>query len=95
MNLGTYFSHVTHLKRGWLYGMIVDLYKSRILDGILVQKQNRMSQCLKLHAPVSHFFGTIRTHSCVPGIKREALFLKVLSFFGVPADRRLIQICIY
>ena len=38
---------------GWLYGMEMDLYKSRILDGVLVQNKilwagvsNRMHQCL-------------------------------------------------
>jgi hypothetical protein len=29
--------------------------KSQILDGVLVQKQNCASRCLKLHASVSHF----------------------------------------
>jgi hypothetical protein len=56
------------------YGMEMDSYKSRILDGILVQKQNRTSGCLKLHASVSQSFGTKRTHSHVPGLKGEALF---------------------
>jgi hypothetical protein len=57
--------------------MDMDLYKSRVSDGVLVQKQNRMSWCLKLHVLVSQFFGTKRTHSCVPGLKKEALFLKL------------------
>ncbi len=40
-------------KRGWLYGMEMDFHKSRILDGVLAQKQNLragvsncMHQCL-------------------------------------------------
>ncbi len=33
-------------ERGWLYGMEMDSYKSRILDGVLVQKQ-------KSYEPVS------------------------------------------
>ncbi len=67
---------------------------SRILDGVLVQKQNHTSQCLNLHALVSHFFGTKRTYSHVLGLKREAFFLKFQSFFGVSADCRLVQILI-
>ncbi len=74
------------------YGMEMDLYKSRILDGILVQKRNCMSRCLKSHASVSHFFGTKRTHSRIPGILGDALFSKLLSFFCLSADRRLVQI---
>ncbi len=42
-------------KLGVGYGMEMDSYKSQILDGVLVQKQNRMSQCLKWHATVSPF----------------------------------------
>jgi hypothetical protein len=57
--------------------MEIDSYKSQILDGILVQKQNRTSRCLKLHASVSQFFGTKRTHYCIPGLKGEALFSKL------------------
>ena len=77
--LQRFYLKMTHLrirfaKRGWLYGMEMDLYKSRISDGVLVQKQNRMSRCLKLHALVSQFFGTKCTHSHVPGLKGEALF---------------------
>jgi hypothetical protein len=60
--------------------MEMDSYKSRILDGVLVQKLNRMSQCLKLHASVSQFVGNKRTRSRVPGLKGEALFLKLQSF---------------
>ncbi len=72
--------------------MEMDSYKSRISDGVLVQKQTRMSQCLKLHASASQYFGTKCTHSCVPGLKGEAPFSKLPSFFGVSADRRLLQI---
>jgi hypothetical protein len=72
--------------------MEMDLYKSQFLDGILVKKQNRMSQCLKLHASVSQFFGTKRTHSHVPGLKGEALFFWNCFFHCVSADRRLVQI---
>jgi hypothetical protein len=72
--------------------MELDLYKSRILDGVLVQKRNRMSQCLKLHASASQYFGTKRTHSRISGLKGEAPFSKLPSFFGVSADRRLVQI---
>jgi hypothetical protein len=43
--------------RGWLYGMEMDLYKSQFLDGVLVQKKNCTSRCLKLHASVSQFLG--------------------------------------
>ncbi len=63
---------------GWLYGMEMDSYKFRISDGVLmvlVQKQNRTSPCLKLHASLSQFFGTKHTHSRVPGLKGEAFFL--------------------
>ncbi len=75
--------------------MEMDLYNSRILDSVLIQKQNCMSWCLKLHASVPHFFGTKRTHSRKPGLNGEALFLKPLSFFSVSADRSLVQIRIY
>jgi hypothetical protein len=57
-------------------------------------KQNPTSRCLTLHASVSHFFGTKRTHSRVPGLKGEALFSKLKSFFGVSGDCRLVRICI-
>jgi hypothetical protein len=67
----------------WLYGMEIDSYKSQIVDGVLVQKQNRTSRCLKSHASASQFFGTKCTHSCIPGLKGEALFSKLPSFFGV------------
>jgi hypothetical protein len=79
---------------GWLYGMEMDSCKSQILDGVLVQKWNRTSRCLKLHASVSQFFCTKRTHSRVAGLKGEALFLKLWSFFGVSAHSRSVQICI-
>jgi hypothetical protein len=75
------------------YGMEMDLYKSQISDGVLVQTRNRTSRCLKSHASGSHFFGTKRTHFQVPGLKKETLFSKLL-FFGMSADRRLVQICI-
>ncbi len=65
---------------------------SQILDGALVQKWNRTSRCFKLHASVSQFFGTKRTHSRVPGVKGEAFFSKLISFLCVSADRRLVQI---
>jgi hypothetical protein len=55
---------------------------------VLVQKQNRTSQWLKLHASVSQCFGTKRTHSRVPGLKGEALFSKLLS--SVSANPRLV-----
>jgi hypothetical protein len=64
--------------------MEMDSYKSRILDGVLVQKLNRTSWCLKLHASVSQFFGAKRSHSRVPGLKGEALSLS--------ADRRSVRI---
>ena len=66
---------------GWLSGMEMDSYKSQILDGVLVQKQNRTSWCLKLLASVSQFFGTKCTHSHVPGLKGETLFGEILKFF--------------
>jgi hypothetical protein len=80
------------------YGMEMDSYVSNLGWGVLmvlVQQRNCMSRCLKLHASVSQFFGTKRTHSRVPGLKEEALFLKLLVFFGVSADPRSVQICIY
>jgi hypothetical protein len=83
------------LYKGVGYGMEMDSHKSRISDGVLVQKQNCTSWCLQYHASVSQFFGTKRTRSRVPGLKGEALFLKLRSFFGVSADRRLVQIRIY
>ncbi len=49
---------------------------SRILDGVLVQNEI-VRAGLKLHASVSQCFGTKRTHSRVPGLKGEALFLKL------------------
>ncbi len=82
-------------KWGWQSGMEMDSYKSQILDGVLVQKQNCTSLCLKSHASVSQFFGTKHTPARVPGLKGKALFLKFLSFFGVSANRRLVQILIY
>jgi hypothetical protein len=72
------------LERGWLYGMEMDLYKSRILDGVLDQKQNCTSRCLKSHVSVSQFFGTKRTHSRVPGLKGEALFSKLVFLVCLP-----------
>ncbi len=60
--------------------MEMDLYKSQISDGVLAQKQNCMSQCLKSYVSVSQFFGTKHTHSSIPGLKGEALFLKLLRF---------------
>ncbi len=75
--------------------MEMDSYKTPILDGVLVQNKdvragvsNCMHQCL-------NFFGTKRTHSHVPGLKGEALFLEHKVFFVVSANRRLVQICIY
>jgi hypothetical protein len=65
---------------GWLYGMEMDSYKSRISDGVLVQNQNRMSRCLKLHASVYQCFGTKRTHSRVPGLKGKPFFLNLEVF---------------
>jgi hypothetical protein len=58
---------------------------------VLVQKQNCMNLFLKLYGPCLNFFGTKRTHSHVPGLKGEALFLD-LHFFFVSADRRLVRI---
>ncbi len=83
--LQRFYPKMTHLcirfaKRGWLYGIKTDSYKSRISDGVLVQKQNCTSWCLKSHASVSQLFGTKRTHSRIPGRKGEALFSKLRSF---------------
>ncbi len=61
------------------YGVEMDSYKSRILDEVswwfwykneIMQAgvSNCMRQCL-------NFFGTKRTHSQVPGLKGEALYL--------------------
>jgi hypothetical protein len=49
----------------------MDSYVSNLGWGVvmvLVQKQNRTSRWLKLHASVPQFFGTKRTHSHVPGL---------------------------
>ncbi len=65
-------------QRGWLYGMEMDLYKSRFLDGgpdgiwykheiLRAGVSNCMRMCLI-------FFGTKHTHSFVPGLKGEAFF---------------------
>ncbi len=78
-------------KRGWLSGIEMDSHKSWISDGVLVQTQNCTSQCLKLHASVSQFFGTKRTRSRVPGLKGGALFFTLKSFFGVSADCRFVK----
>ncbi len=78
---------MSDLERGWLSGIDMDLHKSQILDGVLVQTQNRMSRCLKSHASVSQFFGTKCTHSRVPGLKVEALFQNFQAFL-VSANRR-------
>jgi hypothetical protein len=43
---------------------------------------------------VSQYFGTKRTHSRVPGLKGEALFLQLRSFFAMSAIPRLVGICI-
>jgi hypothetical protein len=62
------------------YGMEMDSYKSRISDGVLmvlVQKQNRMSLCLKSYTTCLKLFGTKHTHSCIPGLKGEAFFLEL------------------
>jgi hypothetical protein len=72
--------------------MEMDSYESLISDGVLVQKQNCTSQCLESHVSVSQIFGTKHTHSCIPGLKGEAFFLKLLSFFGVSANPRLVRI---
>ncbi len=75
-------------EKGVGYGMEMDSYKSLISDGVLVQKQNCISQCLKSHASASQYFGTKHTHSHVPGLKGEAPLSNLLSFFGVSANRR-------
>jgi hypothetical protein len=57
--------------------MEMDLYKSQILDGVLmvlVKKQNPMSPCLKLYGTCLKCFGIEHAHSRVPGLKGEALF---------------------
>ncbi len=74
------------------------MFKSRILDGVLMvlaQKQNRTSPSLKLYGPCLKCFGTNCTHSRIPGLNGEALFLELSSFFVVSANRRLEQIRIY
>jgi hypothetical protein len=62
--------------------MEMDLYKSRISDGVLVQKQNRTSRCLKLNASASQFFGTKCTfpHTWAQG---GSPFFQNFHFFGV------------
>ncbi len=47
----------------------------------LVQTQNCTSPCLKSYGPCLIYFGTKRTHSCILGLKGEALFLELSSFF--------------
>jgi hypothetical protein len=78
--------------------MEMDLYKFRILDGVLmvlVQTRNCMSPCLKSYGLcLNYYFGTKRTHSPLPGLMGEALFLELSSFFDVFADSRLVRICI-
>jgi hypothetical protein len=74
---------VPYNKPCWLSGMEMDSYKSRISDGVLDQKRNRMSRCLKLHVSMSQHIGTKRIHSHVPGVKGEALFSKLPFLFWV------------
>ncbi len=72
-------------KRGWLYGMEMDSYKSRISDSILmvlVPNQNRTSPCLKSYGPCLIFFCTKCTHSRVPGLKGGSPFFGTSQFFS-------------
>jgi hypothetical protein len=64
---------------------MVSWYKNKIVRAGV---SNCMSQCL-------NFFGTKCTHSLVNWLKGEAFFLTFLCFFGVSADRRLVQIHMY
>jgi hypothetical protein len=48
-----------------------------------------------LHASVPQFFGTILIDSRIPGLKGEALFLKLFSYFDVSADCRFVPFGIY
>jgi hypothetical protein len=59
-------------------------------SGTKMKSYEPVSQIVR---PVSHFFGTKRTHSPISGLKGEALYLELLSFFVVSADRRLVRIC--
>jgi hypothetical protein len=52
-----------------LESRMVSWYQNKIVRAGV---SNRMRQCLN--------FGTKRTHSCVPGLKGEALFSNLLSF---------------
>jgi hypothetical protein len=64
-------------------------YKSQILDGVLVQKQNRTSRCLKLHS-VSIIL-VLNVHIPAYLGSGGSRFFGTC-FFTVSADRRLVQI---
>jgi hypothetical protein len=83
------------VQKGVGYGMEMDSYKSQNLDGVLVQKRNSTSLCLKLYGPRLKCFGTKCTHSCIPGLKGEALYSELRSFFIVSANRRLPSMNLY
>ncbi len=73
----------------------VSLESWMVVLTVVVQKQNLMSLCLKSYGLCHNFFGTKCTHSCIPGLKGEALFSELLSFFVVFANCRLVQIHTY
>ncbi len=72
---------VGYMARKWI---CISLDSQLIVLMDLIQRWNPTSPCLKLHAYVSQFFGTKRTHSLVRGLKEEALFpdFKFFLFFS-------------
>jgi hypothetical protein len=78
-------------KRGWLSGMEMDSYKSRILDGILVQKQNRTSRCLKSHASVSQCL-VLNVHIPAYLGSRVKPFFQNIKLFWCVCQSRLVRI---
>jgi hypothetical protein len=74
----------------WIH---ISLDSQMVVLMVLVKKQNHMSLCLKSYGPVSQIYGTKCTHSHVPELIVEALFLD-LNIFILSANRRLVRICI-
>jgi hypothetical protein len=66
-----------------------------LLLGEHVQKRNRTSWCLELHASVSQLFDTKRTHSRVSGLKGEALFFKLIFLVCLPIVDKYEFVCWY
>ncbi len=80
------YSFVSDIQKGLAIWHGNGLYKSRILDSvlmILVQKRNRTSPYFKLYSTSLRCCGTKCTHSGVPGLKGEALFLNSQVFHSL------------